>query len=115
EVALALARSAPPDRVEAAVAGLQSLVSGRSAQAGVSKELRCMRVLTEQIAGASRNIDWTSVRGETRINQAEAARPAALRSVVPLEVLRANLHFSSVAFRHAIRMATLLLLAGLVS
>ncbi|HXS73743.1 MAG TPA: FUSC family protein [Rhodanobacteraceae bacterium] len=64
-----------------------------------------------QLRAAARNAEVAGSRGESRAQRAEFALPRALRPANPLAILRANLHFSSVAFRHAIRCGTCLALA----
>lgn len=56
-----------------------------------------------QLRAATRNAEAAGSRGEARVQRAELKLPRALRPANPLATLRANLHFSSVAFRHALR------------
>lgn len=56
-----------------------------------------------QLRAAARNADVAGSRGEMRAQRAEFKLPRALRPTNPLSILRANLHLSSVAFRHAVR------------
>lgn len=64
-----------------------------------------------QLRAAARNADVAGSRGELRAQRAEFKLPRALRPANPLSILRANLHLSSVAFRHAIRCGACLALA----
>jgi uncharacterized membrane protein YccC len=68
-----------------------------------------------QLRAAVRNADVAGSRGELRAQRAEFALPRALRPANPLATLRANLDFSSVAFRHAIRCGLCLALALVLS
>ena len=56
-----------------------------------------------QLRAATRNAQAAGSRGEARVEHAELDWPRALRPANPLAILRANLDFSSVAFRHALR------------
>ena len=69
------------------------------------------RALGGQLRAAVRNTDIAGSRGELRLAAREAALPRDLRPRNPLAILRANLHLSSVAFRHAIRCGACLALA----
>jgi uncharacterized membrane protein YccC len=64
-----------------------------------------------QLRAATRNAEAAGSRGEARIQNAELQLPRALRPANPLAILRANLDFSSVAFRHALRCGVCLALA----
>ena len=68
-----------------------------------------------QLRAAARNAEVAGSRGELRAQRAEFRLPRALRPANPLATLRANLHFSSVAFRHAIRCGLCLALALVLS
>jgi uncharacterized membrane protein YccC len=69
------------------------------------------RALGGQLRAAVRNADFAGSRGELRLAEREAALPRDLRPRNPLAILRANLHLSSVALRHAIRCGVCLALA----
>jgi uncharacterized membrane protein YccC len=69
------------------------------------------RALGGQLRAAVRNADFAGSRGELRQAAREAALPRHLRPRNPLAILRANLHLSSVAFRHAIRCGACLAIA----
>ena len=69
------------------------------------------RALGGQLRAAVRNTDIAGSRGELRLAARDAALPRALRPRNPLAILRANLHLSSVAFRHALRCGACLALA----
>ncbi|MEO7149542.1 MAG: FUSC family protein, partial [Rhodanobacteraceae bacterium] len=64
-----------------------------------------------QLRATARNADVAGSRGELRAQSAEFKLPRALRAANPLSILRANLHLSSVACRHAIRCGVCLTLA----
>ena len=64
-----------------------------------------------QLRAATRNAEAAGSRGEARVQRAELRLPRALRPANPLAILRANLDFSSVAFRHALRCGACLALA----
>src|SRR5690348_3980828 len=68
-----------------------------------------------QLRAAARNAEVAGSRGELQAQRAEFRLPRALRPANPLATLRANLHFSSVAFRHAIRCGLCLALALVLS
>ena len=69
------------------------------------------RALGGQLRAAVRNADFAGSRGELRLAARDAALPRFLRTRNPLAILRANLHLSSVAFRHAIRCGVCLAVA----
>ncbi|HTI96112.1 MAG TPA: FUSC family protein [Rudaea sp.] len=69
------------------------------------------RALGGQLRAAVRNTDFAGSRGELRLAAREAALPRDLRPRNPLAILRANLHLSSVAFRHALRCGACLAIA----
>jgi uncharacterized membrane protein YccC len=69
------------------------------------------RALGGQLRAAVRNADFAGSRGELRLAAREAALPRNLRPRNPLAILRANLHLSSVAFRHALRCGACLAIA----
>jgi uncharacterized membrane protein YccC len=69
------------------------------------------RALSGQLRAAVRNADFAGSRGELRLAAREAALPRDLRPRNPLAILRANLHLSSVAFRHALRCGACLAIA----
>src|SRR5690348_9280073 len=68
-----------------------------------------------QLRAAARNADVAGSRGELRAQRAEFRLPSALRPANPLATLRANLDFSSAAFRHAVRCGLCLALALVLS
>lgn len=69
------------------------------------------RALGGQLRAAVRNADFAGSRGELRLAARDAALPRNLRPRNPLAILRANLHLSSVAFRHALRCGACLAIA----
>jgi len=69
------------------------------------------QALGGQLRAAIRNADFAGSRGELEAEEKEARLPAALRTMSPLAILRANLHLQSVAFRHALRLGVCVCLA----
>ncbi|MHB8679600.1 MAG: FUSC family protein [Rudaea sp.] len=69
------------------------------------------RALGGQLRAAVRNADFAGSRGELRLAARDAALPRFQRPRNPLAILRANLHLSSVALRHAIRCGVCLAVA----
>lgn len=114
-IAQALERAEPPARAESALETLKVADAKFAEHPHHDNALVHAHALTGQIAAAVRNANWAGSQGEIRAVKADTTLPRALRSTAPLEALRANLDFSSVAFRHAIRMAALLLVAGLAA
>jgi uncharacterized membrane protein YccC len=80
---------------------------GQGAQATLLTELAIARLrsLGGALRAATRNATLAGGRGELRAIQADAQLPTTLRTEGALATLRANLSFSSVSFRHAIRCA----------
>ncbi|HEX6612837.1 MAG TPA: FUSC family protein, partial [Rhodanobacteraceae bacterium] len=118
-IAAALEQAAPPEAADALAqyrAAAESL-SGHDTQADSAAHIASARAaaLGGQLRAAVRNADVAGSRGELRAQRAEFALPRALRPANPLATLRANLHFSSVAFRHAIRCGACLALALVLS
>ncbi len=74
-----------------------------------------IRALAGQIRAATRNSSFASPQGEERAALLEQQLPPALQSENPRAILRANLSWSSVAFRHAVRCTICLVLAELVT
>ncbi|MGH8235206.1 MAG: FUSC family protein [Rhodanobacteraceae bacterium] len=117
-LALTLEQAAPP-RAQAALAEYVAT----SASFGQADELNlaepalapiaAARVLAlgGQLRAAARNADAAGSRGEIRAQRGEFHLPPALRPANPLETLRANLRFSSPAFRHAVRCGVCLAIA----
>ncbi|MGN6729218.1 MAG: FUSC family protein [Rhodanobacteraceae bacterium] len=118
-VATALDHAATPDSANALShyrAAAESL-AGHDTQADATIHIASDRAaaLGGQLRAAVRNAEVAGSRGELRAQRAEFALPRALRPANPLATLRANLHFSSVAFRHAIRCGACLALALVLS
>jgi uncharacterized membrane protein YccC len=63
------------------------------------------------LRSAIRNATYAGSQGELRAMSAQELLPASLRGDDTLAILRANLSFSSVAFRHAVRTALCLAIA----
>ncbi len=114
-VAQALERAEPPRRAERALGVLQTIDTELAEHVRDDSALVHAHALTGQIAAAVRNANWAGSQGEIRAFKADTTLPRALRSIAPLAALRANLTLSSVAFRHAIRLTVLLVLAGVAS
>ncbi|MBN6148721.1 FUSC family protein [Xanthomonas sp. AmX2] len=123
QLAYALDSAEDPAAAEASMTGFDDLVEALAqvqADAGQTRERRLLRIavaraqgLGGQLRALVRNGHWASSRGEIQAELAEAKLPAALRPLAPLQTLRANLTFSSVAFRHALRCGVCLSLAVL--
>ncbi|HEV7491218.1 MAG TPA: FUSC family protein, partial [Rhodanobacteraceae bacterium] len=109
----ALERGASPLAASAAMEGFDSALAALEDIAAKTPDRRTQRKLTialaranglaGQLRAALRNADFAGSRGELRAEAAEARLPRALRQRNALAILRANLTFSSIAFRHAIR------------
>lgn len=115
DIALALERAEPPRRATRSLEALHAVDEDLATDINDDGTLRHAHALIGQIAAAVRNANWAGSRGEIRAVKADTALPRALRNIAPMAALRANLTFSSVAFRHAVRMSALLLVAGVVS
>ncbi|WDS38046.1 FUSC family protein [Pseudoxanthomonas sp.] len=70
--------------------------------------------LAGQLRALVRNSYWASSQGQINAQQAEARLPRALRPNSAWVTLKANLKWSSVAFRHAVRCAVSLVVALLL-
>ncbi len=123
QLAYALDNAEDPAAAEASMTGFDDLAEALAqaqAQAQDTRERRLLRIavaraqgLGGQLRALVRNGHWASSRGEIQAELAEAKLPSALRPLAPLQTLRANLGFSSVAFRHALRCGVCLSLAVL--
>ncbi len=71
--------------------------------------------LAGQLRAAVRNSNYAGSAGEERAMLKEAKLPRSLQTGNPFNVLRANLSWSSVAFRHAVRCAFCLLIAETIN
>jgi uncharacterized membrane protein YccC len=114
-VANALEAGAPALAASAALEGFDAAQDALD-RSGVSDDFRLVAVahataLGGQLRAAVRNADFAGSRGELRLAAREAVLPRDLRPRNPLAILRANLHLSSVALRHAIRCGACLALA----
>ncbi len=116
-IATALEKAEPPARAERALRVLQAVDArlSRDAPGPATRPPMHIHALTGQVAAAVRNARWAGSQGEIRARKVDTAMPRALRNVAPLALLRANLDFSSVAFRHAVRLAVVLALASAIS
>lgn len=114
-IAMALEKAEPPTHAERALESLKTIDAGFDDDAHADNPVMHGHALTGQIAAAVRNANWAGSQGEIRALRADTAMPRALRNTAPMAALRANLDFSSVAFRHAVRLAVVLVLAGIIS
>ena len=117
--ATALDQAATPDAADALAhyKVAAEALSEHDVQADSAVHIASARAaaLGGQLRAAVRNAEVAGSRGELQAQRAEFALPRALRPANPLATLRANLHFSSVAFRHAIRCGLCLALALVLS
>lgn len=120
----AMREATAPTRAEGDVAKLQALgaaLETARATSGKSRDQRLLRLATGRAAGLAgqlralvRNGYWASSQGQIKAQQAEARLPPALRPNSPWITLKSNLKLSSVAFRHALRCGTSLVVALLL-
>ena len=98
---------------DAALSSLEELnrTSDAAQQRTLTVALARAQALGGQLRAAIRNADFAGSRGEIEAEEKEARLPAALRTMSPLAILRANLHLQSVAFRHALRLGVCVCLA----
>ncbi|HST28330.1 MAG TPA: FUSC family protein, partial [Rudaea sp.] len=114
-IANALEAGAPALTATAALEGFDAAQDALD-RSGISDNFHLVaiahaRALGGQLRAAVRNADSAGSRGELRLAAREAALPRDLRPRNPLAILRANLHLSSVAFRHALRCGACLAIA----
>lgn len=120
----AMREAVAPLRAEAEAAKLQDftlpLEAARQTAQG-TRDPRLLRLAAGRAAGLAgqlralvRNSYWASSQGQINAQRAEARLPPALRPNSPWITLRANLTLSSVAFRHALRCGTSLVVALLL-
>ncbi len=114
-IADALEAGAPALTATAALEGFDAAQDSLDRSAGTDNArlvaVAHARALGGQLRAAVRNADFAGSRGELRLAAREAALPRDLRPRNPLAILRANLHLSSVALRHAIRCGACLAIA----
>ena len=120
-LAAALDRGASPLAAAAATEGFSAALAALRELRERGAERRTRRQLSVAIARAQglggelratlRNAEFAGSRGELRRSAADARLPSALRPRSALATLRANIGFSSTAFRHAIRCGVCLALA----
>lgn len=103
----ALAANAALEGFDAAQDALERSASAPSHRLALTHA----RALAGQLRAAVRNCDFAGSRGELRFTEREAALPRELQPRNPLATLRANLHLSSIALRHALRCGVCLALA----
>ena len=109
-----LAAAAPMEGFAATLGAFPALrrdATDRSTRRQLTIVLARAQGLGGQLRAALRNAEFAGSRGELRLQAAEARLPRALRPRGALATLRANLDFSSVAFRHALRCGVCLALA----
>jgi uncharacterized membrane protein YccC len=117
-IAGALEQATPPDVADALMhyqAAAESLDEHAGETPAAHIGFARAAALGGQLRAAARNAEVAGSRGELRAQRAEFRLPRALRPANPLATLRANLDFSSVAFRHAIRCGLCLALALVLS
>lgn len=117
-IASALDRGAAPLPASAALEGFDAALAALEellARPGHDPRLALARdratALGAELRAAARNAGFAGSRGRLREQAQEARVPRPLRPRSPLEVLRANLGFSSAALRHALRTGTCVALA----
>lgn len=114
-IATAFAQPGTTAGVESSVAALQTLDFGQwhgPKEGGIFLHKQTLESL---LAAAVRRVNRREERVRPPVPVADPLSPGPLKRAAPWVLLRANCRFSSVAFRHALRMALLLLLAGFVS
>lgn len=104
-IAVALEQAATPQAEAALKVYVQTAAKLESSPPSTDAGIAGARLsaLGGQLRAAVRNADTAGSRGEIRAQRAEFLLPRALRPANPLATLRANLRFSSPAFRHALR------------
>ncbi len=107
-LARSLEHAEPPARARQALAHMQDVLDGMSQP---HTQRARLQALIGQLRAAIRNANWAGSRGELRASSVESRLPRALRGASPWATLRANIHRSSVGFRHAMRCAVCLMLA----
>ncbi|MBS0557356.1 MAG: FUSC family protein [Proteobacteria bacterium] len=114
-IAVALDAGQPALTATAALEGFDAAQDALDQSAGTDNfhliAVAHARALGGQLRAAVRNTDFAGSRGELRLAAREATLPRALRPRNALATLRANLHLSSVALRHAIRCGVCLAIA----
>ncbi|MET0289474.1 MAG: FUSC family protein [Pseudoxanthomonas sp.] len=120
----AMREATAPISAQVDVTALQALadqLDGLKSQVAGVREQRLLRLAAGRAAGLAgqlralvRNGYWASSQGQINAQQAEARLPPALRPSSPWITLRANLKLSSIAFRHALRCGTALVVALLL-
>lgn len=116
EDATPTAASAAASRFDELVAGLDVLAEADAAapadpHAVTSIVRGRVNALGGVLRSAIRNATYAGSKGELRAMSAQEQLPSSLRRDDTLAILRANMSFSSVAFRHAVRTAICLALA----
>lgn len=109
-----LAASAALEGYDAALAAIETIdknTLNAHARRGLTIALAHAQALGGQLRAAVRNAEFAGSRGELRREANEAQLPRALRPRNALAILRANLRFSSIAFRHALRCGACLAIA----
>jgi uncharacterized membrane protein YccC len=120
-VAAALDAGTSPLAAAAALEGFDAAMAALDAMRTDAGDAHASRALTiaqahahalsGQLRAAVRNADFAGSRGELRLDADDARLPRALRPRSSLAILRANLHLSSIACRHAVRLGVCLALA----
>ena len=117
----ALDRGTSPLAASAAMEGFDSALAELERMTATPRERKPRRRLTialargnglgGQLRAALRNADFAGSRGDLRAFAADARLPRTLRQRNAFAILRANLSFASIAFRHAIRCGVCLAIA----
>jgi uncharacterized membrane protein YccC len=115
-IANALDAGTPALASAAALEGFDAAMGELDSRADATLIVRAhAQALGGQLRAVTRNADWAGSRGALRLATREAALPRVLRQRSAVETLRANLHLSSAAFRHALRCGVCLAIAILAA
>ncbi|MEN3931336.1 FUSC family protein [Microvirga sp. W0021] len=120
-ISVALYRARPPQAAEVALKAFEEAVrkfdqtcqTTGDVQQWSARHIADARALglSGQLRAAVRNSNYAGSLGEERAQLKEAQLPRSLQTGDPISILRANLSWSSVAFRHAIRCVVCMLAA----
>jgi len=120
-ISVALYRGRPPQAAEEALAGFENALrrfDEKCRAGGEMGETNARHIadaralgLGGQLRTAVRNSNYAGSLGEERALLTDAKLPRSLQPGAPLGILRANLSWSSVAFRHAVRSMICMVLA----
>lgn len=118
-ISVALYRGRPPQAAEEALAGFEKAVRAFDEKCRAGSGTTNARHIADaralglggQLRTAVRNSNYAGSMGEERALLTDAKLPRSLQPGEPLGILRANLSWSSVAFRHAVRCMICLVVA----